>query len=764
MELWEHQKKAVKMLESSPFAMLALDMGTGKSRCVVEYVKKSKPSKTLIAVPLSAIGVWRGEFAKYSPEFLPFILTLDARNSVSERWRQALQWLREKPMSIIVTNYECVRMEPFASLSLEIMWDLIVADECVEMGTPILTPTGYRPIEMLIEGDEIIGEHNGQLIKTKVTHTFRGRNELERYEILGVRYTSNHPIWTTRGYIPVSELKPLDIVKVIRYSGLKEGVNGTKMLMVQEVIRRGYYLKKVLLTELCVKPSSITAGNERKDEKCDVEKQREERVSDSPFRVSALEEESIRKHRLWENNQRESKACSGAIGKIRSEQEEGRKWKAASNSATSACGEIGVGDRVYREYKEEEGKWVSIELQDRRGERNSEGGNRGGWGDTSLSETESSGREENRTPFHSWMETHAQKELPDNAGFGRNGTGSNIVCNIETGTGNYIANGLLVHNSHKIKSHSSVVSKHFGKLNRRSIKRVCLTGTPMSHSPLDVFGQYRFLNPGIYGYSFHQFKMRYGVLGGFKQKEVVAYKNLDELHRKFYSCALRVKKEDVLELPEELDENVDVILGQKTMKHYKELEKNFITEIESGVVTASNALVKLLRLQQLTGGHLGYGTEGECEKIGNEKADALEEVVEGLGDAPFVVFARFTSEILSIKEKISGMGLQCCELSGRVKELDSFQSGKAQAIVIQISSGGVGIDLTRAAYAIYFSTGFSLADYLQSRARIHRPGQTKNVTYIHLIAKDTVDEDIVDAMDKKKDVIDHVLERLKEKI
>jgi hypothetical protein len=464
---------------------------------------------------------------------------------------------------------------------------------------------------------------------------------LERYEILGVRYTSNHPIWTTRGYIPTSELKPLGVVKVIGCSGLKEKANGTKMLMVQEVIRRGYYLKKVLLKELCFTSSALSAAHKEKDE----------------------------------------------------------------------------GSHV--------------------------------------------GRKENGSSFYSWVETHAQKELPDNAGFGQNGTGSNIVCNIETGTGNYIANGLLVHNSHKIKSHSSVVSKHFGKLNRQSKKRVCLTGTPMSHSPLDVFGQFRFLNPAIFGYSFHQFKMRYSILGGYKQKEVVAYKNMDELHRKFYSISQRVLKDDVLDLPEEVDENIEVILSPKTLKHYKELEKNFITEIESGVVTASNALVKLLRLQQLTGGHLGYGTEGEVEEIGDEKLNALSEVIEGIGDNPVVVFARFTSEIDAIQKRFGDMEISSCRIDGHKKELDIFVSGAAQAVVVQIASGGVGIDLTRAAYAIYFSTGFSLADYLQSRARIHRPGQTRKVTYIHMLAKDTVDEDIADALVKKKNVIDHVLEGMR---
>jgi SNF2 family DNA or RNA helicase len=200
------------------------------------------------------------------------------------------------------------------------------------------------------------------------------------------------------------------------------------------------------------------------------------------------------------------------------------------------------------------------------------------------------------------------------------------------------------------------------------------------------------------------------------------------------------------------------------MSAYTSLENEFIAQLDEGIVTASNALAKLLRLQQITSGFVG-GVVGESDgrkivQLGNSKRSALREIFEDISpDQPIVVFCRFINDLESIHSVSAEVGRSSLELSGSKKELEDWQAGKANVLAVQIQSGGVGIDLTRSCYAIYYSTGFSLSDYEQSLARLHRPGQKSNVTYIHLVAKKTVDEKVARALSKRASVVESVLKQ-----
>ena len=108
------------------------------------------------------------------------------------------------------------------------------------------------------------------------------------------------------------------------------------------------------------------------------------------------------------------------------------------------------------------------------------------------------------------------------------------------------------------------------------------------------------------------------------------------------------------------------------------------------------------------------------------------------------------------------MGRGSLELSGRCHELEHWQKGVDPILAIQVQSGGLGIDLSRARYAVFYSLGFSLAEFLQARKRLHRPGQTRTVTYLHLIATGTVDVDVYHALEKRQDVVEYVLTQTKQ--
>jgi SNF2 family DNA or RNA helicase len=322
--------------------------------------------------------------------------------------------------------------------------------------------------------------------------------------------------------------------------------------------------------------------------------------------------------------------------------------------------------------------------------------------------------------------------------------------------------GLVVcDESHRIKSPGGKQSMFCARLSAHSKYRLALTGTPMPHSPLDVYGQYRFLDNRIFGKSYHAFKQRYAVLGGFQAKQVVAYKNLEELQSLMRPITFRVGK-DVLDLPPETHVTYHCNLSPEGARVYRSLDQDFVADVKSGLVTAANAMVKLLRLQQVTGGTVKT-EDDRLEKVDQSKQNLLADTFEDIGkDEPIVVFCRFHSDLDAVHAAAASHGMSSMELSGRRDDLKRWQAGEAQVLAVQISAGGVGVDLTRARYNIYYSLSFSLGEYDQSLSRVHRPGQTRPVTHIHLIVRGSVDEKILRALEARAEVVGSILQQIKE--
>lgn len=311
--------------------------------------------------------------------------------------------------------------------------------------------------------------------------------------------------------------------------------------------------------------------------------------------------------------------------------------------------------------------------------------------------------------------------------------------------------------SHKIKSHNGKASRFLGRLGPRARYRYALTGTPLPHSPLDAFGQYRFLDPTLYGSSWTRFKGAFCEMGGYGGYEVVGYKNMQEFNRRFYTIAIRFKASDVLDLPEATHTERFCQLSPAARRLYRQLEDAFYTEVEAGTVTVSNALTKLLRLQQLTSGYLALD-DGTLQEVDTAKQDLLLEVLGDLDEKePVVVFCRFRADLAAVQAAGAALGRPVAELSGAVRQLTEWQRGEYTILAAQLQAGGVGVDFSRARIQIYYSLGFSLGDYEQSLKRIHRPGQTRNVLYITLTAQHTVDEKVRDALAARKEIVEYIL-------
>ena len=314
---------------------------------------------------------------------------------------------------------------------------------------------------------------------------------------------------------------------------------------------------------------------------------------------------------------------------------------------------------------------------------------------------------------------------------------------------------------HRCKAPGGKASRYLARLSKAARFRLGLSGTPMPHSPLDVYGYFRFIDATVFGWSYNRFRQHYAVMGGYQNHQVIAYDHLDELNQRFYSVAFACGK-DVLDLPPEVHITYTCQLGVEARKVYRSLERDLIAEVQAGEVTAANALVKLLRLQQITGGWIRTD-EGQEIEIDAAKMNLLRDVLDDIApEEPVVVFCRFHKDLDAVARAAGETGRAALELSGRADDLQRWQAGEAPVLAVQIDSGGVGVDLTRARYSIYYSLGFSLGSYEQSLARIHRPGQTRPVEYIHLLAAGTVDEKVMAALSQRADVVNAVLQQIKE--
>jgi SNF2 family DNA or RNA helicase len=324
---------------------------------------------------------------------------------------------------------------------------------------------------------------------------------------------------------------------------------------------------------------------------------------------------------------------------------------------------------------------------------------------------------------------------------------------------------IVLDESHRIKSPTGKASRWLAGLARKhpTAKRLCLTGTPMPHSPLDLFGQFRFMNPEVFGGSFSAFRARYAECDRMFPSKVKKWIRQDELRDKLDEHTWRVSADDVLDLPDSIHETIPVVLSAATKKFYRTLERDMVAELEAGTVTAANALTRLLRLQQATSGYAVMDDGGGLVPIDGTpaKRNALEDWLEDLPSTePVVVFCRFRSDLEDVAALARKLGRPYSEVSGVTKTLEQWQAGETTILGVQMQSGGVGIDLTRACFCVYYSLGFSLGDYEQSLARLRRPGQNKCCRYYHLVAAGTVDEEVYRALQERRNVVESVLQGL----
>ena len=310
---------------------------------------------------------------------------------------------------------------------------------------------------------------------------------------------------------------------------------------------------------------------------------------------------------------------------------------------------------------------------------------------------------------------------------------------------------------HKIKTHNIAASKALHRLGARVPYRLLLTGTVITNKPIDVFSQYKFADPTVFGSSFYLFRNRYFDMVGYGNYTPVMKKGMEsEFTEKLHSIAFRATKAECLDLPECTDIVQRVELEPAARRVYLQLVKDSYADLSSGSVTVTNVLTRLLRLSQLTGGFVGNDADAATEQVSSAKLDALSDLIDSAENdgRKVVVIARFLPEIHAIEKLLQKKQLRYALIHGgvadRPAQIEAFQNDpEVQVFVGQIATAGLGITLTAASTMIFYSLDYSMSNYEQTRARIHRVGQKHPCTYIHLVAKGTVDEKVLKALQDK---------------
>ena len=332
-----------------------------------------------------------------------------------------------------------------------------------------------------------------------------------------------------------------------------------------------------------------------------------------------------------------------------------------------------------------------------------------------------------------------------------------------------------VDESTTIKNPGAKRTKNILGLSKMGKYRRILTGSPVTKSPLDLYTQCHFLDPYLLDYtSYYAFRNRYAEMrtanfSGRSVQVVTGYKNLAELSETLKPFSYRVLKDNCLDLPPKTYMKRVIQLTPEQKRVYQQMKATALATLNGKMVTTMNVITQLMRLQQITCGHF-KADDDSIQNIKNNRIIELMDVLEEV-EGKAIIWAHWRHDIDTIVESIEDRypgsvvtyyGDTTTE--DRQKAIKKIQDpeSKVRFLVGTPQTGGYGITLTGASTMIYYSNGYDLEKRQQSEARIDRIGQKKPMTYIDIIAEDTVDEKIVKSLRKKVNIATEIMgEKLK---
>lgn len=763
MALFKHQHDTILKMRERVGAFIAHDLGCGKTLTAIglDYTRRRTSGnpklKTLIICPLSVIPHWKREYNKWCPELK--VLTCDNKNRkpfIAEMLNP------DSKYQVFVIHFAAVRLEEESLVKLNLFH--VVVDECLISGTKISTPTGNRNIEDLQVGDIVYGyDHNiNQVVETKVKAAF-GRVTYETiFDVDGIGITGNHPVWTNESkYVEASLLDvTYHTVLKLEYDQTEKTSTERSGYKNMRVVRKPIRSRKVLKRQTPILqhemfqylegsslPQKGASKNNRKRTRVLASKYGKGAERPKTTRVFEFEPQPIQESR---NRGGYSSKSASYIGSTWLQSLD--RWNGQFFYATN-YDVLGIGSRL--DTRKINSSWTRKALRNRYSTNRVDDSSRDRRRISQI--TTSNSKRFGERQFSAIV---GMEDLPipqprnsiESDWMRREGT---RVYNIETGAGNYFANGVLVHNCHNLQNRKASQTKAIKNLRARY--RSALTGTPIHNKPDGFWSLLNFLYPDVWR-SYWKFFNRYILWVNWTgYKEIIGIQNeaeLMELIEPFYS---RVKKSDVYDLPDIYYTTIEVELDAKQKRAYKQMKADMLAWVgdhEHEPINAPIAVAQLTRLRQFACAYAEIErkeVKGELvERVRSSepstKLDAAMEIIQGT-DQQVVVFSSFSQLIELLGKRLEKAGIPHGILIGSVSRderervVNEFQDGKLKVFAGTIKAGGEGIELTAASTLIFLDREWAQSRNEQAIGRLHRYGQKNNIQVIDIVAKDTLDDE-----------------------
>jgi len=347
----------------------------------------------------------------------------------------------------------------------------------------------------------------------------------------------------------------------------------------------------------------------------------------------------------------------------------------------------------------------------------------------------------------------------------------------------------VIDESSRIKNPKAQTTKTILTLRDLFLYRVPMSGTPAPNSETEFWAHMVFVKRGIFHEKFFPFRNHYFHLQREKRNGETEYRQSGFTSKAaaretfsqgwYYALTPQMraalvermrpwchyaKKAECLDLPEQTDEIRIVEMGAKQRSYYNGMKEDLIVEIADSCVVAQVALAKILKLREICSG-FAIDENGKSVTIGeNPKLKELQNVLEELGKAPAIIWGNFQYEIEQIKEML---GDRAVTLYGGTKDRDEsirafksyradVQGSGAQYLIANPHSAGHGLTFVNCSTEIFYSLDYSHEYHEQARGRIHRAGQVNKCTYIYLICRDSIEEELLRVLREKKEAVELV--------
>lgn len=330
---------------------------------------------------------------------------------------------------------------------------------------------------------------------------------------------------------------------------------------------------------------------------------------------------------------------------------------------------------------------------------------------------------------------------------------------------------VVIDESSSFKSHTAKRFKALASISSRITRLVELTGTPSPNGLDDLWAQVFLLDGGErLGKRYTQFRERYfdpgrrgaaGMVYDYKAKPGSEQSILERIS----DICISMKAEDYLQLPDLVYHTVPVVLDTKAMKAYQEMERKMVLELpeDEEEISVTSAAALSNKLLQLANGAL-YDDSHQVHEIHGCKLEAFMELIESLQGKPALVFYNFQHDRARILEALGKTKLRIRELK-KPQDEDDWNAGKIDVLLAHPASAAYGLNLQQGGnHVVWFGLTWNYELYTQANKRLHRQGQTEKVIIHHLVCSGTRDEDVMQALEKKDDVQNWVMESLKARI